>query len=133
MRASGQPAGAALRVRWTGRAEPGPASSGIGHRHPADPAVFWSAKAFWWPPEWMARPRGFDMPDAMHWFPIVSGVQAMGDLLNQLGVPPVFGHNYSSEYIKGWASVMPPEGWTDADTTRLAQFIEDIAGDESEP
>jgi uncharacterized membrane protein len=102
-------------------------------QHPADPAVFWNAKALWWPPEWMARPRGFDVPDAVHWFPIVSSVQAVGDLLNQLGVPPGFGHNYASEYVKGWTSVMPPEGWTDTDTERLAQFIDEMAGDESEP
>ena len=102
-------------------------------QHPADPAVFWSAKALWWPSEWMARPRGFDVPDAMRWFPIVSGVEAVGDLLNQLGVPPGFGHNYSTEYVKGWASFVPPEGWTAADTERLEQFIDEIAGDDSEP
>jgi uncharacterized membrane protein len=103
-------------------------------QHPADPAVFWSVEAFWWPPEWMARPRGFDVPDAMHWFPVVSGVQAVGDLIHQLGVPQGFGHNYSSkDYARGWASVVPPEGWTDADTERLAQFIDKMAGDDSEP
>ncbi|MBC8746930.1 MULTISPECIES: alpha/beta-hydrolase family protein [Paraburkholderia] len=103
-------------------------------QHPADPAVFWSVKAFWWPPEWMARPRGFDVPDAMHWFPIVSGVQAVADLIFQLDVPPGFGHNYSSlDYVRGWASVMPADGWTDADTSRLARFIDQTAGDESEP
>jgi uncharacterized membrane protein len=102
-------------------------------QHPADPAVFWSAKALWWPPEWMAPPRGFDVPDAMRWFPIVSGVQAVGDLLKQLGVPAGFGHNYSTEYVKGWASLVPPDGWTDADTGRLEQFIDKIPGDDAEP
>jgi uncharacterized membrane protein len=104
-------------------------------QHAGDPAVFWNARALWWPPEWLTPPRGFDVPQAMHWFPIVTSVQAMGDLLNMLaGVPPGFGHNYSSqEYVKGWASVMPPEGWTDADTERLARFIDEVPGDETEP
>ncbi|MGF6544878.1 putative membrane protein [Paraburkholderia youngii] len=103
-------------------------------QHPADPAVFWSVRAFWWPPEWMAPPRGFDMPRAMHWFPIVSGVQAVGDQIHQLAVPPGFGHNYSSEdYVSGWASVVPPDGWTKADTERLARFLDNLAGDETEP
>jgi uncharacterized membrane protein len=101
-------------------------------QHPADPPVFWSLKAFWWPPEWMAQPRGFDVPAAMRWFPIVSAVQAVGDLYNQLGVPPGFGHNYASEYAKGWASVVPPVGWTEADTERLEHFIAEIPGDDSE-
>ncbi|RZF28602.1 hypothetical protein EVC45_17280 [Paraburkholderia sp. UYCP14C] len=103
-------------------------------QHPSDPAVFWSVSAFWWPPQWLAAPRGFDVPRAMQWFPIVSGVQAVGDQIHQLGVPPGFGHNYSSQdYVDGWASVLPPEGWTNADTERLARFLDGIAGDDSEP
>ncbi|MCC8404536.1 alpha/beta-hydrolase family protein [Paraburkholderia sp. MMS20-SJTN17] len=103
-------------------------------QHPADPAVFWSVEAFWRPPEWMTRPRGFDVPDAMRWFPIVSGVQAVGDLIHQLNVPQGFGHNYSLEdYTTGWVSVVPPEGWKEADTKRLARFLDRIPGDETEP
>lgn len=104
-------------------------------QHPADPAVFWNARALWRQPEWLAEPRGFDVPRAMRWFPVVSGIQAVGDLLNMLaGVPPGFGHNYSSqEYIEGWASVVPPRNWTDADTVRLARFVDESPGDESEP
>jgi uncharacterized membrane protein len=101
-------------------------------QHPADPVVFWSVGALWWPPQWMAQPRGFDVPDDARWFPIVSGVQAVGDMLDQLGPPPGFGHDYSTEYVNGWASVVPPEGWTDADTKRLEEFIDKMAGDESE-
>jgi uncharacterized membrane protein len=102
-------------------------------QHPADPVVVWSFAALWWPPQWMAQPRGFDVPDDIRWFPIVSGVQAVGDMINQLGPPPGFGHDYSTEYVNGWVSVAPPEGWTSADTERLEQFIEKLAGDESEP
>ena len=101
-------------------------------QHPADPVVFWSVEAIWWPPAWMARPRGFDIPAQIRWFPIVSGVQAVADLLNQLGPPPGFGHDYSTEYVKGWASVVPPEGWTDGDTKRLERFIDALAGDDKE-
>lgn len=102
-------------------------------QHPADPVVLWSVDAVWRPPEWLASPRGFDMPDRMRWFPIVSGVQAAADLLDQLGPPPGFGHTYSTEYAKGWASVVPPEGWTDADTVRLEHLIDRMAGDDAEP
>jgi len=102
-------------------------------QHPADPVVFWSVAAIWWPPEWMARPRGFDVPARLRWFPIVSAVQAVADLLDQLGPPPGFGHDYSTEYVKGWASVVPPEGWTDADTERLERFIAAMTGDDKEP
>lgn len=102
-------------------------------QHTADPVVLWSLQALWWPPPWMAEPRGFDVPDATRWFPIVSIVQAVGDMLDQLGPPAGFGHDYSTEYVRGWAAVLPPEGWTDADTERLEKFIDTLLGEESEP
>jgi uncharacterized membrane protein len=102
-------------------------------QHPSDPVTFWSVEALWWPAEWMSRPRGFDVPDRVRWFPIVSGVQAVGDMLAQLGPPPGFGHVYSTDYVKGWVSVAPPDGWEEADTARLEQLVDNIAGGESEP
>lgn len=102
-------------------------------QHGSDPVAFWSVAALWWPPEFMARPRAFDVPDNLRWFPIVSAVQSVGDFLNQLGVPPGFGHDYSTDYVRAWASIVSPEGWTQADTERFAQFVDNLAGDDSEP
>jgi uncharacterized membrane protein len=92
-------------------------------QHPSDPATFWGVAALWWPPEWMDQPRGYDVPSAARWFPIVSGVQAVPDLINQLSTPPGFGHVYWTDYVEGWTRVVAPEGWTDADTERLEQFL----------
>lgn len=102
-------------------------------QHPSDPTVFWSVKSLWTPPEWLDQPRGFDVPDDFRWFPIVSIVQAVGDTIHQLGTPPGFGHDYSTDYVKGWASALPPQGWTAAHTERLEQLIDKIAGDDTEP
>jgi uncharacterized membrane protein len=102
-------------------------------QHPSDPVCFWSIDALWWRPEWMERPRGFDVPEGLSWFPIVSSVQAVGDLLYQLSPPPGFGHVYSTDYANGWATLIPPDGWQASSTERLEQFIETIAGDEFEP
>jgi uncharacterized membrane protein len=102
-------------------------------QHPADPVPFWSVKALWWPPEWMHQPRGFDVPDDLRWFPIVSGVQALADFFDQLGPPPGFGHDYSTDYVRGWACVVRPEGWTDVDTERLKRFIDSLPGGDLEP
>src|SRR5262245_48695161 len=102
-------------------------------QHPSDPVTFWSVEAIWRPQEWMKRPRGFDVPDRLRWFPIVSAVQAVGDMLGQLGPPPGFGHVYSTDYARGWVSVAPLDGWEEADTVRLEQFAKTIAGGESEP
>jgi len=102
-------------------------------QHASDPTVFWSIEALWRRPEWMEQPRGFGVLDNVRWFPIVSVVQAMADVLNQLNPPPGFGHVYSTDYVKAWASITRPEGWTEADTKRLDRFLENVAGDESEP
>jgi uncharacterized membrane protein len=56
-------------------------------QHPSDPVTFWGLEAIWWPPEWMDRPRGFDVPDGARWFPIVSGVQAVADLIYRPDLP----------------------------------------------
>jgi uncharacterized membrane protein len=101
-------------------------------QHPADPVALWSIEALWWPQEWMGRPRGFDMPEGLRWFPIVSSVQSVGDFLDQLGPPPGFGHDYSTDYVVGWARIVPPEEWTEADTERLERFIDEMPGDELE-
>ncbi|MBV9546946.1 MAG: alpha/beta-hydrolase family protein [Chloroflexi bacterium] len=94
-------------------------------QHPSDPASFWGLAALWSPPEWMDHPRGFDVPAGARWFLIVSGVQAVADLVEQLSTPPGFGHVYWTDYVNGWAQAVPPRGWTDADTARLEHFLHD--------
>jgi uncharacterized membrane protein len=78
----------------------------------------------------MDQPRGYDVPGAARWFPIVSAVQAVADQVHQLSPPPGFGHDYATEYVMGWADVAPPPGWTDSDTRRLEAFLDH--GDEGE-
>jgi len=92
-------------------------------QHPSDPVPFWGIEALWRPPEWMDRPRGFDVPDAAGWYPIATALHAVNDLLFQLSTPPGFGHVYSTDYARGWASVLPPPGWNPADTERLERFV----------
>jgi uncharacterized membrane protein len=101
-------------------------------QHPSDPVPFWGVDALWRPPEWMDSPRGYDVPAAARWFPVLTGVQAVSDLVLQLYPPPGFGHDYATDYLRGWAAVAPPEGWTDADTQRLEQLLDHGSSGESE-
>lgn len=100
--------------------------------HPSDPVSFWGLDVLWRPPEWMDDPRGYDAPAAARWFPLVSGAQAVGDLIYQLSPPPGFGHDFSTDYVRGWAEVVPPDGWTAADTERLENFLDHGGEGESE-
>ena len=102
-------------------------------QHPSDPVTFWGLDALWSSPEWMDRPRGYDVPDDARWFPIVSSVQSVADLIDQLKPPPGFGHVFSTDYVNGWAQVLPPEGWTGADTDRLDALLDTKHADDTEP
>ena len=102
-------------------------------QHPSDPVTFWGVDALWSPPEWMDTPRGYDVPEAARWFPIVSAVQSVADLIDQLSPPPGFGHVFSTDYVNGWAEELPPDGWTEADTDQLDRFLDTEHADDSEP
>lgn len=81
----------------------------------------------------MDSPRGFDVPRKASWFPIVTGVQGVFDLMAGFGAPPGHGHDYRLDYPAAWADVVPPEGWTAEDTASLEAFTQaervDAGGD----
>ena len=60
----------------------------------------------------------------MRWYPLVTFWQITADLANAERVPPGHGHGYGALVADAWAAVVPPEGWTDADTRRLREVIE---------
>ena len=63
------------------------------------------------------------MPQEGGWFPIVTGLQGVFDLMAGFSAPPGFGHDFRLDYVEGWSQVAPPDGWTDADTEQLEQFL----------
>ncbi len=92
-------------------------------QHPSDPVTYWSASWLWAKPEWMDDPRGYDVPDRGGWFPVVTFVQGVFDLMAGFGAPPGYGHDYRLDYVDAWADVAPPPGWTGADTARLEDHL----------
>jgi uncharacterized membrane protein len=92
-------------------------------QHPSDPVTFWGPSWWWEKPEWMDQPRGYDVAQKGGWFPIVTGTQGVFDLMAGFSAPPGYGHDYRLDYVNGWSQVAPPDGWTDADSTRLEQFL----------
>ncbi len=91
-------------------------------QHPSDPVTHWYYNWFWSTPEWMDSPRGYDVPATASWFPIVTGVQGVFDLMAGFSAPPGYGHDYRLDYPAAWAAVVAPDGWTDDDTTALEEF-----------
>jgi uncharacterized membrane protein len=91
--------------------------------HPSDPVGVWDWETLWSRPEWMDRPRGYDVPDRGSWVPVVTWVQTVHDLIAGFSTPAGHGHDYSIDYVSAFAAVVPPDGWTQADTTRLDDLL----------
>ncbi|WP_018334633.1 alpha/beta hydrolase [Actinomycetospora chiangmaiensis] len=92
-------------------------------QHPSDPVVWWSPRLLWERPDWLVEPRGYDVLGAMSWYPVITFWQVTIDLVNAVDVPPGHGHVYQDEVLRGWAAIGAPQGWTDADTTRVQQAL----------
>lgn len=91
--------------------------------YPSDPVPVFAISTLWSRPGWTRAPLAYDVPGSVGWFPIVTFVQSVGDLVGAFNVPPGHGHNYDVDFVGAWASVLPPDGWTDADTARLEQIL----------
>ena len=91
--------------------------------HPSDPVGYWNWGLLYDPPEWTKDPIGYDVSPRTGWFPIVTFTQVVADLIAGFSAPPGYGHNYAVDLITGWAAVAAPEGWTNADTSRLEAHL----------
>lgn len=91
--------------------------------HPSDPVTWAGVDALWSRPAWMDRPTGYDVPAHPVWFPVVTFVQEIFDLMAGFSAPPGHGHNYDPDQANGWASISAPPGWTSADTVRLDRLL----------
>jgi uncharacterized membrane protein len=93
--------------------------------HPTDPVMWWSPHLLFARPAWLAEPRGRGVSPSMRWYPVVTFWQVSVDLANAASPPQGFGHNYGAEMLDAWALVLPPPGWTAADTARArAVFLQ---------
>ncbi|MDT7741992.1 MAG: hypothetical protein QOE59_1070 [Actinomycetota bacterium] len=73
----------------------------------------------WSRPDWLAEPRGEDVLPAVRWYPLVTFWQLTLDMIRAQTVPFGHGHNYGPETLGAWMDVVPPPGWTPADTARV--------------
>ncbi|MDV9192396.1 alpha/beta-hydrolase family protein [Streptomyces sp. SR27] len=89
----------------------------------SDPVVWWSPDLLLSRPAWLDEPLGPDITPEITWFPFVAFWQTSVDMAVSYGVDAPHGHRYGAGAVDGWAAVLPPPGWTAADTTRLRAFI----------
>ena len=90
---------------------------------PSDPVTWAGFTAIYSKPDWMDSPRGYDVPASSMWFPVVTFVQEVFDLMAGFSTPPGHGHNYNASIVYGTAAVAAPDGWTSADSARLTNHL----------
>jgi uncharacterized membrane protein len=89
-------------------------------QYSSDPIVFYDPYSVWRAPPWMNDPPAEDASEHMRFVPFVTQFQLALDMALSFGAPPGHGHAYyAQDYIEPWVQVSEPEGWTEADTTRL--------------
>jgi alpha/beta hydrolase family protein len=71
--------------------------------HPSDLVGNATMEAFWRRPKWIDHLQGYDVPTRAGWYPIVTGLQEVADLIAGFSAPSGYGHNYSIDFVVGWA------------------------------
>ena len=89
----------------------------------SDPVVWWTPDLLFHRPRWASAPLGPDISPQLRYHPIVSFWQTTVDLTVSFGMPAPHGHTYGTGTCAGWAAVLPPPGWTAADTERLESVM----------
>jgi len=95
-------------------------------QYASDPITFFSSDLFYREPSWMRGERGPDVSPDLEWIPIVTGLQVAFDMVGASTLGPGLGHLYAAaHYIDAWIAVTEPDGWTEADVTRLKTHFKD--------
>ncbi len=92
-------------------------------QHASDPVVWWSPDLLFARPDWLTEAPGPDRTASMRWYPVVTFWQVSADLVHGESMPAGHGHNYTDTILDGWVAVLPPDGWTPADTERLRTVL----------
>ncbi len=98
-------------------------------QHANDPITWWDFGLALQKPDWLSEPRGRDVSPQVHWIPAVTMLQLAADQLVANDVPAGQGHQFGQEPVRAWAAILPPDGWTDLDTERLADQLAELEPD----
>ncbi|KQV27635.1 hypothetical protein ASC97_04475 [Rhizobium sp. Root1203] len=78
-------------------------------QYASDAVTFFDAHAFYREPAWMRKPRGPDVTASLRWFPALTMLQLLFDMMIATTSPMGYGHVYAPEhYIDGWVAVTAP-------------------------
>ena len=88
-------------------------------QHPSDPISWLSISTLWRRPEWLSPPLGSDVSTRMPFVPVVTFWQVAIDLVSATNAPSGHGHRFGIEQGAAWERIIPPDGWTGAQSVRM--------------
>jgi uncharacterized membrane protein len=92
-------------------------------QHANDPVTWWDWSLALRKPDWLSEPRGRDVSPSIRWIPLITMLQLGADQMVANSAPSGQGHQFGTAPAYAWATILPPPGWTPADTTSLAARI----------
>jgi len=93
-------------------------------QYASDPVTFFDYRSFYREPDWMLPPRGPDVSPQLRWYPVVTVLQLMLDMLMATTAPIGYGHVYApAHYIDAWIEVTDVRDWSPEEITRLKQHL----------
>ncbi len=79
-------------------------------QYATDPIVFFRTSILWRRPAWLDAPRGPDVSPQIRWYPVVTALQLVADMVVSTNTPLGHGHQYApDDYIDAWIAVTEPE------------------------
>jgi uncharacterized membrane protein len=93
-------------------------------QYASDPVTFFEYRSLYREPDWMMPPRGPDVSPQLRWYPVVTFLQLMVDVLMATTAPIGYGHVYApAHYIDAWIKVTDVRDWSPQKITRLKQHL----------
>ncbi len=100
-------------------------------QYASDPITFFEPQSLYRPPEWMTGERGPDVSPRLEWYPVVTFLQLVLDMMTATSTPMGYGHVFApAHYIDGWDGVTEPENWSDSDIDRLKTMLTEKFADQ---
>lgn len=82
-------------------------------QYASDAITFFDVRHLYRRPDWLSAPRGPDVSSELRWYPVVTMLQLMLDMLMANGTPMGYGHVFApAHYVDAWLTLTDVEGWS---------------------
>jgi uncharacterized membrane protein len=97
-------------------------------QYASDPITFFSYQAAYRRPSWMVEPRGPDVSSDLRWYPVVTMLQLVVDMMVAMSTPMGYGHVYApAHHVDAWGAVTDVRDWRPEELISLKHHLSDVA------